>query len=92
MKFSVIHHLNKNLLQAEYEQPFLYEGVWYPHLLRRGAGVELTPQVSMVTVLFEGVFEQILLKMAKNDHFLTHFFNFASLPPPHISFNFTPIS
>ena len=45
----------------------------------------------MATDLFEGVFNQILLKTAKN------FFNFVPLPPPHfvdiwIFINFPPVS
>ena len=36
----------------------------------------------MATVLFEGVFDQILLKTVKVT-VLTHFFNFAPLPAPH---------
>ena len=34
----------------------------------------------METVLFEGVFDQNLVKMAKNDRFLATFFKFAPLP------------
>ena len=37
----------------------------------------------MATVLFEGVFDQILLKAAKSDLFLAHFSNFSPLPPLH---------
>ena len=37
----------------------------------------------MATVLFEGVFDQILLKTAKNDRF----FNFAPLSPLHFEDN-----
>ena len=40
----------------------------------------------MATVLFEGVFEQILLKTAKMT-FLTHFFKLAPLLPPHFEDN-----
>ena len=50
----------------------------------------------MATVLFDGVFDQILLKTAKNDRFL-HTFPTLHLSLPHILrrigfFNFPPIS
>ena len=41
----------------------------------------------MATDSFEGVLDQILLKTAKNDSFLTHFFKFAPLPSPHFEDN-----
>ena len=40
----------------------------------------------MATVLFEGVFDEILLKTAKNDR-LIHFSNFAPLPFTHFEDN-----
>ena len=50
----------------------------------------------MATDLYEGVFNLILLKTAKNDHFET-LSKFSPLLPPHfednwIFFNFPPIS
>ena len=40
----------------------------------------------MATVLFEGVFDQILLKTAKNDRFET-LFQICASPPPHFEGN-----
>ena len=40
----------------------------------------------MATVLFEGVFDQILLKTAEMT-VLGYFSNFAPLPPPHFEDN-----
>ena len=40
----------------------------------------------MATDLFDGVFNQILLKTNENDHFET-ISNFAPVPPPHFQDN-----
>ena len=43
----------------------------------------------MAAVLFEDVFDQILLGTAKNRPFLKHFFNFTLLRPPNFEDSLT---